>query len=560
MIFTEKTVTINNNQSTIDSPIVLYRGDYNVEVRFTLISSPYKYSKKDSTNIIVQTEASYGQLVIKTPNDKPPIFSERTATNNGAITFVITGEMIDEINELGQYTFQIRLFDEERASRATIAEVVNGIEIREPIAIEDITSTNEVGVATVDYALTTTGTTEDAFDNQGNYIKTTWETGDRITAAKLNKIETGINEVNKKVADSGEIDLSGYVTKEAGNANQITFADGQTFQAKLDAGILKGDKGEQGLQGVQGEKGDKGDTGPQGLQGLPGERGEKGDTGEQGPKGEDGLTTQVRVNGTTYTQVDGVITLPNYPGDVGESSHTHSNKDILDTITADNVHTHSNKSVIDAITSDMTIKWNKSIPFENSYVSNCNDWLTNGYTKTNESTTNHPSVCTGASRYGILFYISENAENRTGTQMYFPIDGTYAGRIFTRRMLRGEPGDWNLISTFDGNYDSLTNKPTVPTNVSAFTNDANYASETFVTDKIAEAQLGGGEVDLSGYVTKELGNANQITFADGQTFQAKLDAGMLKGEKGEQGVGIQSIVTYYRASSSSTGVTKEANN
>ena len=73
----------------------------------------------------------------------------------------------------------------------------------------------------------------------------------------------------------------------------------------------------------------------------------------------------------------------------------------------------------------------------------------------------------------------------------------------------------------------------------------------------------GSSIDLSGYVTKETGNANQISFSDGQTLQAKLNAGILKGEKGdpgEQGVGIQSIVTYYRASSSSSGVTKEANN
>ena len=49
---------------------------------------------------------------------------------------------------------------------------------------------------------------------------------------------------------SGEVDLSGYVTRETGNANQITFADGQTFQAKLDAGILKGDKGDKGDTGA----------------------------------------------------------------------------------------------------------------------------------------------------------------------------------------------------------------------------------------------------------------------------------------------------------------------
>ena len=82
--------------------------------------------------------------------------------------------------------------------------------------------------------------------------------------------------VKEKITEAqisgGQVDLSNYVTKTNGNANQITFADGQTFQAKLDAGILKGDKGD---QGPQGEKGDTGEQGPQGIQGLKGDKGEK---------------------------------------------------------------------------------------------------------------------------------------------------------------------------------------------------------------------------------------------------------------------------------------------
>ena len=157
MIFIEKKITINNNQCKIDSPVVLYRGDYNVEVRLTIVSSPYKYSNKQETNVIEQTEASYGQLVIQTPGDKPAIFSDITQTKRGAITFTIVAAMIDEITEVGNYTFQIRLLDENKESRATIPEVVDGIEIREPIAAEDITNTNEVGEATVGYAVTTGG-------------------------------------------------------------------------------------------------------------------------------------------------------------------------------------------------------------------------------------------------------------------------------------------------------------------------------------------------------------------------------------------------------------------
>lgn len=402
MIFTDKKITINNNQCKIDSPVVLYRGDYNVEVRFTILASPYKYSKQNESNVIEQTEASYGQLVIQTPNTTP-IFSEITATKKGAITFTITAEMIDEVDEIGNYTFQIRLLDENKESRATIPEVVNGIEIREPIATEDVTNTNEVGVATVGYAITTADTPEDAFDSEGNYNKTTWGTGDRITAAKLNKMETGIDEINKKAASggtgsggmtqeqvsqlstayqhsqsthapsnaeanvqanwnetntrsdayiknkptiptrtseltnnsdfvdsafvsqkiaeaslsggSGEVDLSGYVTKETGNASQITFADGQTFQAKLDAGTLKGEKGDKGDPGIQGE------IGPQGIQGPKGEKGDRG---------ADGLTTSISLNGVTYTQENGVITLPNITSGGDTPSVAHIEPEELD--------------------------------------------------------------------------------------------------------------------------------------------------------------------------------------------------------------------------------------
>lgn len=167
--------------------------------------------------------------------------------------------------------------------------------------------------------------------------------------------------VKEKIAEAkisgGDVDLSNYVTKITGNASQITFNDGQSFQDKLNNGTLKGDKGDKGNDGAigpqgpagekgdqgevgpqgpagekgdtgaigpQGLKGDKGDTGPQGLAGVdgtPGAKGDKGEVGEQGPKGDtgpagkdgaDGLTTAVSVNGVTYNHINGVITLPNY--------------------------------------------------------------------------------------------------------------------------------------------------------------------------------------------------------------------------------------------------------
>lgn len=92
--------------------------------------------------------------------------------------------------------------------------------------------------------------------------------------------------VKEKITEAqisgGDVDLSNYVTKTTGNASQITFNDGQSFQDKLNNGTLKGDKG---------DKGNDGAVGPQGLQ------------GETGPAGKDGITPDMSQYYTT-TQTD----------------------------------------------------------------------------------------------------------------------------------------------------------------------------------------------------------------------------------------------------------------
>ena len=142
VIFTDRAVKVKRGVSSINAPIILYRGDREVEIRFTLKEeAPFMFNKETDSNIIENSEAAYGQLVIKTPNDLPAIFSEVVPTNEGKIVFKITGEMIDEITEVGNYSFQIRLFDESINSRITLPEVNDGIEIREPIASEDTANT-----------------------------------------------------------------------------------------------------------------------------------------------------------------------------------------------------------------------------------------------------------------------------------------------------------------------------------------------------------------------------------------------------------------------------------
>lgn len=136
MIYTASKVTIKNYQATIDKTIILYRGDRNVEIQFEILESVYRQYKVEGSNVILNLNASYGQLVVQKP-DYTHILSDIVPTQDGKVIFTIPGELIDETVEVGQYTFQIRLYNDDKTSRVTLPPVVGGIDIVEPIASED---------------------------------------------------------------------------------------------------------------------------------------------------------------------------------------------------------------------------------------------------------------------------------------------------------------------------------------------------------------------------------------------------------------------------------------
>ena len=197
MIFTDRTITVRKGESRIDEPIVVYRGDYELEVRFTILNSKFRFMS--GTNLIESEKASYGQLAILTPYGGN-IFSDIVRCNDGSVTFVLTADMLNQIEEVGLYSFQIRLMDYTKESRVSIPPIEFGIEVREPIASED--HDNSINNAIVGYSIAKVVNPEeenvgDTFNEDGNYNKTKWETGDRISQGKLNKIEDAINKVNK---------------------------------------------------------------------------------------------------------------------------------------------------------------------------------------------------------------------------------------------------------------------------------------------------------------------------------------------------------------------------
>ena len=112
------------------------------------------------------------------------------------------------------------------------------------------------------------------------------------------------------------------------------------------------------LTGARGEKGDKGEKG---------ERGEKGEQGIQGVKGADGLTTQIKVNGTTYTQSNGLITLPNYPTLSGSGSGLTTTQE-QQMVTAYN-HSQSTHAPVNA-EQNVQSNWTETNTSSDAYIKN----------------------------------------------------------------------------------------------------------------------------------------------------------------------------------------------
>ncbi len=190
MIYRNCTINVKNDVSELNEDIVLYRGDREVEIYFTIVTNPYLYRAKMVENIIEKTNASYGQMIIKVPNDKPPIIGDITETNEGKVVLKITGEMIDEIEENGDYDFQIRLYDDTKVSRVTIPPVLKKLHIKEPIAIEDNNASNLVGIAKVGYARVGAGGVQRPTLNEDQtYNKKSWIDDEPITKDDLNVLE-----------------------------------------------------------------------------------------------------------------------------------------------------------------------------------------------------------------------------------------------------------------------------------------------------------------------------------------------------------------------------------
>lgn len=193
MISRDCIITVNGNKATIDGDIYLYKYDKNIQLSFSIINSKYMYDNDDSNNLIKSMQAAYAQVKFK-KHDSTDIEIEFPiqATNKGAVLLTITGELIDEDVELGDYTIQIRLLDANKNSVVTLPPVESCIHILAPLFEKLGANTNEVNKAVVNKAVARYAAPLSATTGDGTFNSKTWVDGDKITTAELNRMEEGI--------------------------------------------------------------------------------------------------------------------------------------------------------------------------------------------------------------------------------------------------------------------------------------------------------------------------------------------------------------------------------
>ena len=313
MIYIERTITIKKNQAKIKEPIVLYKGDANIELQFTIENNPFKFNYHNSN----EDPTTYGQLIIKRPNAEP-IFSEPAKMSSSRVLFIVTGDMIDGLDvdgnytdEMGAYDFQIQLLNTDQTSRGSLPPVTGGIIIKEPLCEPAAASRAAVNSRST-FVMRANNDNDELFDTDGNYMRTTWVSGDIITDTKLNRVEEALYQINDSVptdytteryVDLAIVDVEHYVDSSINledkqlkeymshNYSSKSYVDNAirssdaTNKRYVDDAIRNIEVPEVDLTGYASER--YVDAAIANVELMPGPQGEPGPQGPQGPAGKD---------------------------------------------------------------------------------------------------------------------------------------------------------------------------------------------------------------------------------------------------------------------------------
>ena len=175
-------VTLKDDIAELKDKMFIFRNDVGVEMIIELKDFEYSIDAIGNKNNFSKVSA-----IFRTPSGKLYSYND-IKVSSGKIRFVFTQDLINVMQEIGEYELQFQLYDKLN-NRLTIPSY--NFYVKEPLCLpnEAIVGEGRVGFSYV---------AEDEtylFSIENGYIKTEWEVGDLITKGKLNKIENAIFDV-----------------------------------------------------------------------------------------------------------------------------------------------------------------------------------------------------------------------------------------------------------------------------------------------------------------------------------------------------------------------------
>lgn len=213
-IFSEYTIYIENGKAKLDRDIYLTRGDSDIDIFFNIdgfdflfmneITSPIGGGDGDPGTITsndIGTTPIEGvddignglnafRIILRKPNEVKDL--GKKISPDRKIRLRVTKELLDELDEVGDYTMQIILYDNEGGS-ISLPFIYNQLHISN-LLYEEGNDSSEIGSGGINKGHISIGDDDtDIFNPTKGYNKTDWGDQDIITDSKMNKIENALS-------------------------------------------------------------------------------------------------------------------------------------------------------------------------------------------------------------------------------------------------------------------------------------------------------------------------------------------------------------------------------
>ena len=183
----EYSIIINKQKSILNRQLSIFQHDKGIDIYFKLMDTDYLDL---SSNYLLSDIVLVSPLKKQIKSDIVPIIDNK-------ILFTINNEIMNQIDEIGNYHVHIRIYDD-KGGRIKLPYFIMSVEECE-VDDDDLSYGTVDGTAIDNTKVAKYGKELKTFNDDGSYNRTIWISGDVITDSKLNKLEQATSEIRDEI-------------------------------------------------------------------------------------------------------------------------------------------------------------------------------------------------------------------------------------------------------------------------------------------------------------------------------------------------------------------------